>query len=553
MSWKDWIDPSKWGASSKDEGPSASSEGGQPDIHDDRKMDAFHSFGGVRNVRGSIYDGEKNAAELGPAKDYMVDHYTLRARSYQYFLDNDITRTVINSFIEWVIGQGLRLQATPMDSILQDEGIGFSDERSARFKQQVDQRFKLWGGSRRASYNRMKTFHMMEADILKNALLGGDVLVVVRVKDGIPNIQLIDGSHVRTPLGRRTRDNVSYGVEFDNKGRHVAYHVQTGWRRGDSQRIPAIGRNTGMTFAYLVYGAEYRIDTQRGIPLISTVMETLGKMDRYKEATVTSAEERAKVAYAIEHETEGTGENPFQKSLAKARNQDDQSEKDMPTDHAGNQLAENVAATMPGEAYNLPPGSEMKQVASSNELNFQSFFTTLAEGICAAVGIPPEVAFSKFTNNFSSSRAAIKQWEHTIKVWRKYYSEQHHGRAYPVWLHHQILEGKVEAPGYLTAFQNKNEDVLEAYRSFRVEGESVPHIDPVKEVNAERAKLGEQFKGVPLTDLDKATESVNAGEADANIQKAAEQLRQARDLGFVGEEESEPSPSGDDDDPSDAE
>jgi capsid protein len=107
---------------------------------------------------------------------------------------------------------------------------------------------------------------------------------------------------------------------------------------------------------------------------------------------------------------------------------------------------------------------------------------------------------------------------------------------YEFWLHVQILQNKVTAPGYLLAFVERNRMVLVSYRMTRWVGASVPHIDPLKEVNAERAKLGASAKDIPLTTVERATEVLNSGDSDQNMAQYAEELKLSKDLGIISEE-----------------
>jgi len=72
-----------------------------------------------------------------------------------------------------------------------------------------------------------------------------------------------------------------------------------------------------------------------------------------------------------------------------------------------------------------------------------------------------------------------------------------------------------------------------AFNLSRWIGAPVPHIDPLKEAKAEREKLGSLGKDVPLTTVEKATESLGTGEADENFLRFAEELAQADELGLT--------------------
>lgn len=487
------------------------------------------------------YDGEKNLGEIGPIKKYVLDYDALRLRSWQSYLESEITQTVLNKYGIWVVGSGLKLQCDPVKKVLETEGIELDSEE---FNEKCESRFRVYAYSRTSDYSNMGNLHIGAKTALLNAMIGGDVLVVLRVINGVVKFQLIDGAHLSTPFlnslvdsEAKNRGNViRNGIELSSKGEHVAYYVKSGKDLFTYERIPARSKESGQLMAYLVYGLRYRLDNHRGMPLIATVLETIKKLERYKEATVGSAEERQKIAFSIEHKQFSTGENPLTKNLAKAYDIDKTGNGDLPVDVNGRELANTVAASTNKQAWNMPVGAELKMHESKNELYFKDFYNTNINLICAAIGIPPEVAMSKYDSNFSASRAALKDWEHTINVARKNFAFQFYQPIYDLWLSVEILKNKIPAQGYLKAFLiSKNTMVLDAYHNARFVGAGVPHIDPLKEVNAERAKLGAKAINIPLTTVEAATEALNGGDSDSNIDQFAEEFEYAEKLGLKTE------------------
>lgn len=496
----------------------------------------YYPTNGYNNVYVVSYNGEKNLGEAGPIKKLMLDHEALRLRSWQLYLESEIAQTVFNRFTKWIIGSGLKIETEPVIDVLISEGIKLDPKA---FKKPVESRFKVFANSRNSDYAKQKSLNKLARTAYLNAIVGGDVLIVQRYVNEVLTIQLIDGSNVCTPFNlnfvgadyiAENGNRVRHGVELSETGEHIAYYVRVANDLLKYERIPARGEKSGELMAFLVYGLEYRLDNVRGIPLISAVMETMKKMDRYKEATLGSAEERQKVPFAIEHGVESDGENPFTKQLAKARNPDNIG--DIPVDNQYKALADTVAATTNKQVVNMPVGAKLVSLEAKNELYFKDFYTIHIDLVCATIGIPPEVAMSKYESNFSSSRAALKDWEHTILVCRKDFTDQYYQPIYNLWLNIQVLTGKVVAPGYIKAMQVHNVMALDAYRTIRATGANVPHIDPLKEVNAERAKLGPLAAHLPLTTLEAATEALNGGEYSANISQMADEIEEGETAGL---------------------
>ena len=432
----------------------------------------------------------------------------------------------------WVVGEGLKLQATPNLIVLESEGINdFTKEARDNFARITEARHKIYINSRQATYSENEPATEQEKEALKNTMIGGDVLCVLRVEKGNLTTQLIDGQHIQTPFAKQVSNEgnqIVHGVEINKKGKHVAFHVRKAGLPFTWSRIPARGARTGQLQAFMLYGSKYRLDSTRGMPLVATVLETLKKLERYKEATVGSAEERQKIVYQIVHGANSTGESPLMKRLAVAS--DPEGGLTLPADSSGRTMARTVAVSTDKQTFNMERDSELKQLESKNELYFKDFYDTNFDIVCSALGIPPNVARMLYNDSFSASRAALKDWEHTLRVHRKKFSAQFNQNVYNYWLWTEVLNGKVPAPGFLDAYVNKNNTVLAAIASARWVGAQVPHIDPLKEAKAEREKLGPLGANIPLTTAEDSSEALGTGEAEENMTRFRDELNKMEEL-----------------------
>ena len=74
---------------------------------------------------------------------------------------------------------------------------------------------------------------------------------------------------------------------------------------------------------------------------------------------------------------------------------------------------------------------------------------------------------------------------------------------------------------------------ISAYQHARFIGANVPHIDPVKEVAAERLKLGKSGADIPLTTAEAATEALNGGDYETNVLQYAKELENTKKAGIT--------------------
>jgi len=479
------------------------------------------------------FDGEKTPGELGVYRNLLPNHDGLRYRAYEADLKSDIVRIITGKFFKFIIGTGLKLQSEPNTDALRTEGINVDD--LTVFRNNVEARFNVYSKSRYSCYIGMDNLHDRAAEAFKCAFLGGDCLAVLRVdnKNNI-NMQVIDGQHVKSPSfdaaelkAVKSRGNtLEHGIEVSPKGEHVAFYVQVKDSNsilGKFERIEARGAKTGRLMAWMVYGSKHRIDHHRGIPIITSILEKVEKLDRYTEAVVGSAEERAKIVFSVEHNRDSDGENPLLGKARQATGLGNNAAKETSGYDLGEKTAAVIAATTSKQTFNMPIGSSLKSLSSVTEMQYETFSKAIFYFLCAAVDIPPEVALQQYEQNYSSSRAAINGWDYIVKIYRQKFAEKFYQPFYNLWLEIEILKNKIPAEGFTSALRTNNFMVVESYCQARFTGVNMPHIDPLKEVKAIREMLGEDTAA--LISREQASEMLGVGDWQKNMEKFIEESK----------------------------
>ena len=475
-------------------------------------------------VYNRAFDGEKTYGELGNPVNLIPDYKSLRYRAYEASLSSDIIKMVTGKFLKWTVGLGLNLQAEPNEPMLKAKGIT-DDLRD--FRTLTESRFTIFAESIHSDYQKMNNLHKVANDAFKSSFLGGDCLAILRYDDNdMLTVQAIDGQEVSSPIigtdwhkQAKSRGNeIIHGIEVDSKGTHVAFYVvkHDSGLSIEHERIQARGEESGKLFAWMIYGDKHRINHMRGIPIVTAIIEKAKKLDRYTEASVSSAEERAKIVYSIEHDNNSTGENPMLEVMKKRfGNKEALNSFDL-----GENISNNITLSTNKMAFNMPVGSKLQALESNAEDNYDKFYNAILEQVCAAVDIPPEVALQRYDSNYSASRAAINGWGYIINIYRNNFANDFYKKFYSFWLESEILKGNINAPGFINALQENDIMTLEAYKSCKFTGVNMPHIDPLKEVNAVRAMLGDSSKGQqPLISHEQADEILNLGDWRENIKK----------------------------------
>lgn len=470
------------------------------------------------------WDGEKTPGELGAVSVNVADHVNLRYRSYDAAERIDTVKTISGKFFKYTIGGGLKLQSEPNNVVLKLEGVKVPDS----FKEEVEARFNVFSNSKRCSQNNQQDLHDLANDAFSSAFLGGDTLVVLRIKKNNLTVQVIDGEHIKTPWfsdkhikAVENRNNfISHGVEFSKTGEHIGYFVETKSHKsptGEFEYIKAKGSKTGRLNAWMIYGSKHRINHHRGVPEIATILEKVNKLDRYVEAATGKAEEAANLIMGIEHSVDSTGENPFAKAMTKKLNIGTGESEESSSYDLADGIANKITRTTNKTVVNLPQGAKLSSFDTNIESNFEGFHDAIFSTACASVDLPPEVAMQKFNSNYSASRAAIGSWEYISGIHRDNFSKNFYKIIYSRWLELEVLKNKISAPGYISAINSNDYIILDSYSSCKFTGKKLPHIDPLKEVKAARLMLGDE--SIPLASREQVAEMLNLGDWFENFKK----------------------------------
>ena len=480
----------------------------------------FGSMGSSAPVFSFAFDGSDERTLNKPILDYTPDHMKLAQRSWQAYYESEIMQMILGNDLRWTIGSGLTYRAEPAVSLLSKMGISMEGDE---FASTAEEYFKVLKKSRLSVYNKTQNFdqYVAAGRLVKNVT--GDALYVYRFRDGIYNLQIIDGMNVWSERHDYEGREIRHGVELDRDGSHVAYWIKVKGQF-ESQRLPVYSES-GRQLVYMGYASKYRIDDVRGMPFLSACLATIDSITEYRRTTLASAQERENVAFFAEHGKASEGEDPLKPGLKQRA----QALAVQPTPETGTErlavspaTAGKIKATTKKQFINMPIDTTLKTIDSKNNLHFKEFFRENLGVACAAAGgQPPEMVLNKFEGSFSSSRMGGEVWDHNKNI----LIEDEITVSYKpfVDLNNEalVLTGRISAPGYRAAI-DKDPITKEAANKNRFLGKPVPHVDPVKEARGEREKLGPELAHVPLTSPRDAAERLGCGDYNVNIIKAGE-------------------------------
>lgn len=437
-----------------------------------------------------IHDGSKFAGGFGPTQLLVTDYWTLRRRSAQLFKKNLYARGLIRRLVINEINVGLHLEATPEEKIL-----GYSEGELADWSEDTENRFQLWCDNPAICDQAERlTFGALQAEIRRESLVDGDILVVMRQdqRTKLPRIQLISGDCVQTPLNKLItkpgENRVVHGVELDGLDRQVAYWVKQ--TDGTIQRLPAWGEKSGRRLAWLVYGTDKRRGDVRGEPLLGIIMQSLQELDRYRDAALRKAVLNSMLALFVKKTQDKPGTKPItggaiRKGVATAN-------PDSPTKQRTFSVAEQVPGWVIEE---LQQGEEPVPFPNSGtDIKLGEFEEAVVQAVAWAHNVPPEILRLAFSNNYSASQAAINEFKIYLNLVRTDFGDQVNQPIYVEWLLASVLAGKVQASGLLEAFRDYSQhDTWGAWISSEWSGHIKPAVDLSKLVTGYAAMVEQGF------------------------------------------------------------
>lgn len=441
---------------------------------------------GLEPYRWSYDTGAKWQGGFGPTELIITDYWTLRARSTQVFEKNMYARGIVRALVENEINVGLFLEAKPEELIL-----GKAKDSLADWSETVENRFQLWANEAElCDQNELKSFGALQQQIRLEALVAGDVLVMLRQdpRTKLPRLQLINGSNVQTPTGGgkpATGNKITHGVEIDSGGRHVAFWVRQ--EDGTAQRLPAFGEKSGRRLAWLVYGTEKRVDDVRGKPLLSLVLQSLKEIDRYRDSVQLKATINSLVATYIEKTQDKPGSRPFDRAASRKG-------EDVTIDTQGKKRRFDISEQNPGIIIQELQVGEKVVASPSNgtDEKFGEFEGSILAGIAWHFRIPPESLLLSFRSNYSASQAATNEFKSHIEMVQTTFAENVNRPIYIEWLIAQVLAGKIEADGLIGAWTDPSQyDTFGAWVACDWFGIVKPAIDAAKLVAGDKMAIEE--------------------------------------------------------------
>jgi lambda family phage portal protein len=405
--------------------------------------------------------------------DILPDLPTLRERSRDLMRNAPLACGAMSTKVTNVVGTGLKLHAR-----IDNEFLGLTEEEAAAWEANAEREFRLWGNSQECDAERTLNFAGIQSLAFLSTLENGDAFVLLPhiMRKGSPyglKLQLVEADRVCNKEGKADSDTLSGGVQKDQHGAPVAYHIlkghpgsRYGYKNREWTTVPAFGANTGRRNVLHLY-RKRRIGQTRGVPDLAPVIETLKQLDRYTEAEITAAVISGMFTVFVKTE-DGSGLAPMD-----------------PTSETGGSATDDDFKLSSGAIVDLAENQSI-ETANPGRPNsaFDPFVMAILRQVGAALELPFEILIKHFTASYSASRAAL------LEAWRYYMSRREWladmlcRPVYEAWMTEAVATGRLYAPGFLT-----DPAVRAAYLGSEWIGPGKGHIQPLQEAKASTERI----------------------------------------------------------------
>ena len=434
----------------------------------------------------------------------LDDLPVLRDRSRDLLRNAPLAVGAVSTVVTNVVGTGLKPQAHIDRNVLRP--YLKTDEAMEEWENKAERIFQMWASNRDCDITRGQNFAEMQALILRSCLESGDVFALRKYKEraGTPfgtAIQIIEADRIADPDD--SNENIVAGVEMDDDGAPIAYHVANhnpdDYQHGALEfvKIPAFDEDGYRQMLHIF--TRVRPGMTRGVPYLAPVIESLKQLDRYTEAEIMAAVISSMFTIFVKTESE-EGLQPM-------------------VPMGGNE----PTVTPRNSDYKLSPGAildlqpnEAIEIADPKRPNqsFDGFVQSILRQIGVALELPFEILIKHFTASYSAAQAALVEAWKTFSARREWMANQFCQPVYEMVIAEAIAKGYLDAPGFFS-----DPFVRAAYLGAEWIGPPRGQIDQLKEIRAAayRVDLG-------VSTLEEETAQITGGSWETkHIQRAKEQ------------------------------
>lgn len=489
---------------------------------------------GIAKLRAQVNTWWPGSSRSGGAKyrhglsrsgaGVFLNHYLLRQNARAAMFDTPQAKALVSRFADTVADTGLRIEATPMASIL-----GISPEEAESWAKNVEERFDLWAGDKKQHRSQTMTFY--QAQHLYQIATHRDNDMFTRLfysKDrklqNALQFEFIDPNQIMGDTFTSSlfpNSSMHDGIIRDVQGRETGYRIGFHDQKGNFEQttIPARSAKTGRIMMLHGFNPDYA-GQRRGYPTLSHAIQEFQKLTDFTLSQILKAIHQSQFSMYVKPSKDNPATNFLQDMNAKGVVPATETKGTTREDSTGigvefcevpEAIFDKPGATIVG---NLKEGEDLQTFGDKTPAeNYAEFVDAFTAHLSASVGMPVEVLMMKFNANYSASRASLILFWRNVNVWRDEMAADLLNPIYEMWVSEEIAAGRIQAPGW------SDPRLRAAWLANNWIGSPMPNIDPMRTANADKVyvELGAQT-------LDRVARNHNGSSGESNREKLRRQL-----------------------------
>lgn len=392
------------------------------------------------------------AALRSPDVEILPQWERMVGRQREMIRNNGLASGAVQTQLDSTIGTGFKLVCEPNWKAL---GVKRSDE-TEEFESTVQSRFELFANDPECycDAERQCTLDGLLSKAFRSYLTSTEILASLewleRRKDrAYTAVKLFSPDRLENPNFQPDTFNLRRGVELDEMGAAVAYHIRNAHRsEANMVGAPIYAWNRVPTFRpwgrrNIIHLFDGEIGQTRGKPSFVSVLSELKMFQGFKKAALQNAIINAMYAAVIESSIDSTtaaevlGSNDASKSAIQRY----MSLKD--AYHQGADIrvdGAKVMHTMPGEKFNL-------LTAKGTTVGFDQFEASTLRYLAAGFNMSYEQLSRDYSKtNYSSARASMLEAYKFILGRRHFIGARFMSFVYMAWLEEELDRGFIVLP-----------------------------------------------------------------------------------------------------------
>ncbi|MBE0454848.1 MAG: phage portal protein [Roseovarius sp.] len=413
--------------------------------------------------------------------DLIPELSTIVPRSRDLSRNNGIASAGLQTMKDNIVGNILKLSSKPHYKLL-----GMTAEQAEEMGNSIEAEFETFFHTTECDAARTNNLLGLTLQALAGAMMNGETLAVPvwQPRPGHrwnTRIQLIEADRLATPPGRELDGRIRGGVEVDQFGAPLAYHIQ---RTHPGDRLGLIGMFDPAAYARVpaftphglrrvihLYDSE-RTGQSRGRPIVTSVMKQFRLAGKYADAHLETAVAQSLIAAFLESDLSPEASTELFGAT--------------PSTAWKDQLSGYHAQLQGAAVIPLPAGAKLSAFNPSQpNPAFEAFMQHTLRNIAAGLNIPYELLLKDFSKtNYSSARAALLEAWRYFKGRRRWLTDHWLRPIYELWMEEAAWAGRLPGIGHADYHANRY-----AYARCRWTFAGRGWVDPVKEANAAKIRM----------------------------------------------------------------